>query len=297
MGGSKLDVPLVTLNTGYKMPIVLFGTYKITGQDAIDLAVDTALDAGYRGFDTAKYYKNEAEIGNALEKFLPKYDLKREDIFLITKFPPASNTEATGADRLIQESLENFKTSYLDLVYVHYPKADERANDDPENFANRRDAYLALAKLKDSGKIRSIGVSNFVLRHFQEIPKYSSVVPAATQLEYHPHFTRNDIRKYCKEQGIYFQAFSSLGRHHPDLIGDPVVAEISQKHGVNPETVLLAFPLSQGIGIVPKSSNPDRIRENFNAIRFKLSQEEIEKLNARDKNKYYISRAHGWEVL
>uniref|UniRef100_A0A914BYC8 NADP-dependent oxidoreductase domain-containing protein n=1 Tax=Acrobeloides nanus TaxID=290746 RepID=A0A914BYC8_9BILA len=278
------------------MPIVLFGTYKITGQDDIDLAVDTALDAGYRGFDTAKYYKNEAEIGNALEKFLPKYGLKREDVFLITKFfPPASNTEAE-VYRLIQESLENLKTSYLDLVYVHYPKAEEKSNDDPENFADRRDTYLALAKLKESGKIRSIGVSNFVLRHFQEIPKYSSVVPAATQLEYHPHFTRNDIREHCKEQGIYFQAFSSLGRHHPDLIGDPAVVEISQKHGVNPETVLLAFPLSQGIGIVPKSSNPDRIRKNFNAIRLKLSQEEIEKLNARDKNQYYI-RAHGWEVL
>jgi len=284
--------PLVKLNTGATMPLVGFGTYKVTGQADIDKCVDAALQCGYRAFDTAKLYVNEPELGNALEKFLPKYGLKREDIFLTTKFFPLAEGNTEGVPKLIAESLTNLKTSYVDLVLIHYPKSSERSETDPENAVNRREAWLALEKIP-SDQVRAIGVSNYETWHIEEIKAYSSKVPAVNQVEYHPHFRRKELKDYCAKEGIYFQAFSSLGRHHPDLIADPIVVALAKKYNTTPQTILLSFATSQGVGIVPKSLSSERIRDNFHCLDVTLSREEIDKLNSIDVDQHYI-RCTGW---
>jgi len=286
--------PRVKLNSGWEIPLVGFGTYKVTGQETVDKAVDAALQYGYRHFDTAKLYVNEPELGNALEKFLPKYSLKREDIFITTKFFPAKEGNTELVPKLIEESLVNLKTSYLDMVLIHYPKAQDREVDDPENAVNRKDAWLALEKIPAS-KVRSIGVSNYEVCHIEEITKYSQKKPAANQVEYHPHFRRQELKDYCTKEGIFFQAFSSLGRQHPDLIGDPVVTELVKKYNTTPQIILLAFATSQGVGVVPKSESPERIRDNFKCLDVHLSAEDVQKLNSIEKDHNYI-RTTGWLV-
>ncbi|VDK77578.1 unnamed protein product [Litomosoides sigmodontis] len=283
------------LNTGYSIPMVGLGTYKIVGQDAITVAVNSALKAGYRLFDTAKYYVNERELGIALQELLPKYNLKREDVFVTTKFFLAETNNAEHARKMVDESLENLRTEYLDLVLIHYPKADVCKNNDPRNSENRKDAYLELEKLKGEQKIRSVGVSNYEVKHIEEIQHFGQSMPSVNQVEFHPHFTRNELRDYCKNKGIFFQAYSSLARNHPDLMSDSVIVETAKAHGSTPQVVVLSWALSLGIGILPKSSNPKRVIDNFKAVDMKLTEEEVETITELNRNKNYI-RCDGWNV-
>ncbi|KHN87996.1 Aldose reductase B [Toxocara canis] len=284
------------LNTGLPFPLVGLGTYKVTGQETITAVVDAALKAGYRMFDTAKYYHNEPELGNALQELLPKYGLKREDIYITTKFFPAAANNAEFARKMVDESLRDLKTSYIDLMLIHYPKAEACANDDPRNVVNRHDAYVELEKIKAEGKIRSVGVSNYEINHLEEIKQFGKMMPAVNQVEFHPHFTRQPLHDYCDKEGIFFQAFSSLARNHEDLIGDPVIVRVAEKHKTSPQLILLAWAHNIGVGIVPKSASPSRVIENFKVVDLKLSQEELDEISKLNRDKHYI-RCEGWNVL
>ncbi|CAJ0602947.1 unnamed protein product [Cylicocyclus nassatus] len=283
------------LNTGFYIPLIGLGTYKITGNQ-VKPAVDAALSCGYRMFDTAKYYVNEPELGEALEELLPKYNLKRSDIFITTKFFPDANDTAAAARKLVGESLSNLKTKYLDMVLIHYPKASELDEKDERNPLHRKLTYIELEKLKDEGLIRSVGVSNYESRHIEEIKQYGKMMPCANQVEYHPHFTRDELKDYCKKEGIFFQAFSSLARQQPELIHDPVVVDLAKKHGISVPLVLLSWALCQGVGIVPKSATPQRIIDNLEVANVKLSEDEIESLHKLNRDQHYI-RCYGWRVL
>lgn len=282
------------LNTGYNIPLVGFGTYKVTGENVLP-AIDAALTAGYRMFDTAKYYHNEKELGAAIKELLPKHGLSRSDIFITTKFFPESENSRETCRGYVEESLTNLDTNYIDMYLVHYPKPNACENDDPKNAEYRRIAYEVLEEAQAAGKIHSIGVSNYEIHHLEELKKNSKVEPCANQVEYHPHFTRSDLHKYCKDNKIFFQAFSSLARHEPALIEDPVVVELAKKHNTTVPLVLLAWALRQDVGIVPKSVTPARIAENFKVIDIQLTSEEIESLSRLDKGQHYI-RCTGWLV-
>uniref|UniRef100_A0A0N5BC52 Aldo_ket_red domain-containing protein n=1 Tax=Strongyloides papillosus TaxID=174720 RepID=A0A0N5BC52_STREA len=283
------------LNNGVKMPYVGLGTYKIVGQEAIDIAVKGALAAGYRMFDTAKYYHNEKELGIAFEKYLPEFNLTRDDIFITTKFWLSGSDNDSATKKHVKESLELLKTNYLDLVLIHYPKSDDCDNDDPRNYDHRKDAYLALCELYNQGIIKAIGVSNYEVFHLKNIPSYSDIVPTVNQCEFHPMFTRDDIRKYCKEHNIFFQAFSSLARFHDDVIKNKTIVEMAKKHETSVPLLLLAFALCQNVGVVPKSTSPERIAENITATKIKLSQGDVDVLNGLNINQHYI-RCTGWLV-
>uniref|UniRef100_A0AC35U686 Aldo_ket_red domain-containing protein n=1 Tax=Rhabditophanes sp. KR3021 TaxID=114890 RepID=A0AC35U686_9BILA len=283
------------LNNNEKLPLVGFGTYKIATQDEVNTAVDAALSSGYRMFDTAKYYNNEDFLGHALKEYLPRYNLKREDIFITTKtFPDRDDTFENGKNHVLK-SLKDLQTEYIDLYLIHYPKSDFRENDDPMNAYNRKELYLALVASQKAGLIKSIGVSNYEVRHLREIPSYSDVVPAVNQLEFHPLFTRNDIREYCKQHNIFFQAFSSLARFHEDVIKNDVIVKMAEKYSVTVPILLLAFAVCQNVGIIPKSSSPARIKENFKVVDVKISKEDIRKLMDLDTGKHYI-RCTPWLV-
>lgn len=283
------------LNTGFYIPLIGLGTYKITGEQ-VKPAVEAALGCGYRMFDTAKYYKNEQDLGEALSELLPKYNLSRSDIFLTTKFFPVADDPSNGARKHVMESLELLKTDYIDMVLIHYPKAEKLDEKDERNPLHRKLTYLELEKLKDEGKIRSVGVSNYESQHIEEIKTYGKMMPCANQVEYHPHFTRDELKEYCSKEGIFFQAFSSLARLQPELVQDPVLLDLVKKHSTTVTMVLLSWALSQGVGIIPKSATPERIVENLKVTELELSQEEIELLHKLNRNQNYI-RCCGWRVL
>ncbi|VDK44395.1 unnamed protein product [Cylicostephanus goldi] len=202
-------------------------------------AVDAALAAGYRLFDTAKFYFNEAELGQALEICLPNHNLRREDVFITTKlYPSGSNNFLAEIESTVEESLHNLRTDYIDLVLIHFPKTKETKLDDPKNAIHRRNAYLALEKLKLSDKIHSVGVSNYEIRHLEEIKKYGQNMPAVNQVEYHPHFTRDELKDYCDNNGIFFQAYSSLARQNEDLLEHEIVSKLAEKYNTSAQVSL-----------------------------------------------------------
>uniref|UniRef100_A0A914ICZ4 NADP-dependent oxidoreductase domain-containing protein n=1 Tax=Globodera rostochiensis TaxID=31243 RepID=A0A914ICZ4_GLORO len=293
--------PLIKLNSGYLMPLVGLGTYKLSvDQELVNAAICAALQSGYRQFDTAKLYSNERELGDAFEKSLPKFGLRREDIFLCTKFwalPP--DQASVKVPQLVEESLLNLKTSYLDLVLIHYPKPgppqDENNADAEGNLASRRECWRALEKMPKD-KVRSIGVSNYEVRHLEEMDGYASTMPAVNQVEFHPHFRRKDIKAYCDDRGIFFQSFASFARQNSELLNEPTVVELAQKHDTTPQNVLLSFATSQGVGVVPKSTNPQRIHANFECLQLKLSTDDIRKLCSIPERGNYI-RNTPWLVL
>ncbi|GMT23825.1 hypothetical protein PFISCL1PPCAC_15122, partial [Pristionchus fissidentatus] len=286
--------PSTQLRTGFSIPLVGLGTYKIVGDD-VHPCVEGALKAGYRLFDTAKYYKNEPELGAALEELAPKYGVKREDLFLTTKFFPDKDNVTEGARQKVEESLKNLRTNYIDMVMIHYPKSDDRENEDVMNKEARKDIYVELEKLKEEGKIRSVGVSNYEIQHIEEIKEFGKEMPVANQVEYHPHFTREELKEYCKKEGIFFQAFSSLGRQEPALIEDEDLVSIAKSKGVSVQLVLLAWAVSQGVGIVPKSASPNRIIDNWKVLDVSLTEEEVNRLASKNLGKNYI-RCTGWLV-
>ncbi|CAJ0953287.1 unnamed protein product, partial [Mesorhabditis belari] len=290
----------VMLNTGHRMPMIGLGTYKIAGPDVVN-ALDAALRIGYRCFDTAIKYGNEAELGAAFEILLPIHRLKREDIFIASKIFPAEKNFVEECEKGVEESLVKLRTSYIDLYLVHYPTYDvfsEEADKDPINKERRRETYLTLKRIAAQGKIRSVGVSNFEPHHLEELDDLNDP-PAVNQVEFHPHFTRKNIIKACKDRGIVFTAFGSLGRMEPSLFQDEALERLTEEMGCNRAQVLISYALSQEIPVCPKSIHEERLKQNFAAYKFRLSDEKVEALNARNKpgtQGNYI-RAYGWRVV
>uniref|UniRef100_A0A7E4V356 Aldo_ket_red domain-containing protein n=1 Tax=Panagrellus redivivus TaxID=6233 RepID=A0A7E4V356_PANRE len=286
----------VQFHDGNAIPLLGFGTYKIVEQEAVETALDAALANGYRLIDTAKYYVNEPQLGIAIEKLLPKHGLTRKDVFLTTKIWPSGEDDYNFTVKGVEESLVNLKTDYLDLVLIHYPKSNTHADDDhATNKATRKAMWQALEAAKAKGQVRSIGVSNFLPRHIEELKEFSSTIPVLNQVEVHPHFTRNDIRKYCADNKIVFQGYSVLGRHNEELIKDVIVETIAKKYDVPVEILLIAFLVAQDYTVVVKSATPSRIAANTAALSVPLTKADIEQLYNLNKDKNYI-RTTPWLV-
>ncbi|KAG5682751.1 hypothetical protein PVAND_012084 [Polypedilum vanderplanki] len=247
-----------TLNTGHKIPMIGLGTYLIQGTDQTLKVIDEALKAGYRLFDTAHMYNNERYLGNAFKTLLPKHNLRREDIFITTKFVPSTsykNEEDYLA--LVQESLTNLQTSYLDMI-----------------------AWKALSKFKEQGLIRSIGVSNFLIRHLEELKKECEVVPALNQVEYHPKCYDFELLQYCKDNGILMQAYSSLGTSsNRSLRNDKTVVNISKNYSKSASQILLKWALKRNVGIIPKASSKNHLEQNMD-MNFDIFEDDMKILDS-----------------
>uniref|UniRef100_A0A1I8BZ91 Aldo_ket_red domain-containing protein n=1 Tax=Meloidogyne hapla TaxID=6305 RepID=A0A1I8BZ91_MELHA len=191
---------------GYEIPLIGLGTYALWNQTDVDRAVDAALEAGYRLFDTANFYNNEKELGNSFKKLLPKYNLKRENIFITTKANIQSPNVEENARKMVQHSLDSLQCGYIDLQLIHYPKDWGTSDKNSENGNHRMRIYRVFEEYKDSGHIRSIGVSNFEGRHIDELWDNVKYRPVVNQCEFHPHLTRPELVEYCRDKGIFFQA-------------------------------------------------------------------------------------------
>ncbi|XP_046846962.1 9,11-endoperoxide prostaglandin H2 reductase-like isoform X2 [Xenia sp. Carnegie-2017] len=263
------------------------GTWQMVSKDGEDIvfkALDSALKSGYRMFDTASAYKNEEDIGKSLKILLPKYGLKRSDIFITSKLAPYDQGLDTAYSACLR-SIENIGYEYLDLYLIHWPGAAQLKREDPVNLTRRKESWKALEKLLREGRVKSIGVSNYTVKHLEEMKTYSTVLPAVNQVEYHPYLNQKTLLKYCKDNNIAMQAYSSLGIGK--LVHDSVFVDIGKKYGKTSAQVLYRWAIEHDVAILPKSTNSSHIEQNMEIFAFTLSPEDMITLDNMDKNTHF----------
>ena len=248
------------LRNGVQMPSVGYGTYKTTdGKD--EQLISMALEAGYRLLDTAAFYGNEEFIGNAIRKS----KIPREELFLTSKvWKTELGYEKTM--KSFEQSLLRLGTEYLDLFLIHWPRPDLET----KNWEKLvQESWKALEDLYQQGKIKSIGVSNFLPHHLEVLKETAQVLPMVDQLELHVGYMQEAAVQYCKENGLQVQAWSPLGRRR--VLEEPMVLQMAQKYGVSPAQLLLKFLLQQGIAVIPKASSFERMKQNLVDLKFEIS--------------------------
>lgn len=275
---SSSTSPTVMLSTGVQMPILGLGTYKLVGPENVYQAVDAALAAGYRSFDSAAVYRNEADLGRALKELLPKHGLTRADVFITSKLGPKD--QGQGSMEAALHSLSQLDLGYIDLYLIHWPGTQGLQVSDQRNPGNRAKSWASLEELHAQGKLKAIGVSNYNPTHMKELMQSCKIPPALLQVEFHPQLCQIELRSVCKEYGVCFQAYSSLGKG--ELLSHPVVLEVAKNCDRTPAQVLLRWAVQQGVPVLPKSSNPDRIQRNTELFDFSLSDADMDKLSTLD---------------
>ncbi|XP_026051790.1 uncharacterized protein zgc:110782 [Carassius auratus] len=269
-------VPSVTLMSGVQMPLLGLGTYKLQDREQLKKSVSSALQAGYRAFDTGAVYGNEALLGQVLKELLPKYGLSREDVFIISKLAPLDHGPRAKEGCL--RSLEQLDCEFIDLYLVHWPGVEGLDPGDSRHSEYRAQSWAALEEFYASGRFKAIGVSNYTAKHIMELLTSCRVPPAVLQIECHPKLIQRELRELCMETGIHFQAYSSLGKGA--LLREPEVMDIVRSCGRTPAQVLMRWAVQQGISVLPRSSQPCRVQENAQVFDFQLSEMDIMRLDA-----------------
>jgi diketogulonate reductase-like aldo/keto reductase len=265
----------LTLNNGVELPALGLGVFQTPADETRD-AVRAALDAGYRHIDTAAAYANEREVGEAVSAS----GVDRSEIFLETKI--------WISDYGYDETLHGFEKSaaklgveQIDLLILHQAL--------PSAFERTREAYRALETLLADGKVRAIGVSNFMVDHLTTLLDRAEVVPAVNQIEVHPYFVQPKVQAFGAEHGILTQAWSPIGGitfyrdgEHTSTLQDPVIGGIASAHGKTPAQVMLRWGIQHGRSVIPKSTKPGRIAENIDVFDFELTADELAAIDALD---------------
>lgn len=256
------------LNNGYPMPSVGLGVYKISDEDTTKV-VNAAIDAGYRAFDTAYFYDNEASLGRALKD----NSVDREDLFITTKLW----NDYQGYEKTFEyfnKSIENLQTDYLDLFLIHWPcEADGLF----------LETYKAMEELYEQGKVKAIGVCNFNVHHLEKLMAQSSIKPMVNQIEVHPYFNQQELQEFCDRHDIKVTAWMPLMRNR-GLLDDPVIVKIADKYHKTPAQVVLRWHLAHNRIIIPKSQTPKRIQENIDILDFNLELTEVAEIDALNRN-------------
>lgn len=254
------------LNNNSTFPIICFGTFRICGRDTIYNVLDTAFNVGYRAIDTAAVYGNEEDIGIALKTLLPKYKLKRQDIFITSKLAPHDHGDENKVRNAVYGSLKKLNTPYLDVYLIHWPAAGGLSPANPINATIRANTWKILEELYDNGKgiLKSIGVSNYTAQHITEIIQSGATIPAINQIEFHPHWQQTEeLHSICSKHRILLQAYSSLGgTSNKSLLKDPTVLHVATRNNISAAKVLLRWALQRNYAVVPKSITPEKIKEN-----------------------------------
>jgi diketogulonate reductase-like aldo/keto reductase len=265
----------VTLNNGVEMPALGFGVFQTPPQETID-AVEAALRTGYRHIDTAAAYANEREVGEGIRRS----GLARSDVFVETKVW-ISDYGYDATLHAFDKSAGKLGIDQIDLFILHQAL--------PSRFDLTLDAYRALEKLLADGRVRAIGVSNFMPDHLDELLKNTDVVPAVNQIEVHPYFSQPEVRAADAEHGILSQAWSPIGGitfyregQHTSTLEDPTITGIAKAHGKTPAQVMLRWHVQEGRSAIPKSTKPHRIAENFDVFDFDLTADELAAIDALD---------------
>ena len=265
----------VTLNNGVKMPIVGFGTFLIHGTECEESVLE-AIKVGYRHIDTAEAYGNEEFVGNAINKC----GVPREELFITTKVNFKSYEYET-AKATVLKSLEKLQVEYLDLVLLHWP------------FGNYYAAYRALEDLYDEGKVKALGISNFNPDRMIDLLNFNRVTPAVNQVETHLLSQQTELIDWMKKYNVQHEAYAPLGQGRKnEMFENPELVKVAQKHGKTPAQIALKFQIQRGIVVIPKTTNPARMKENIDLFNFELSEDEINILKRLDKNDPMIGNPH-----
>lgn len=255
----------IRLRDGRDIPRIGLGVFQARAGGETRAAVLSALEIGYRHIDTAKIYGNEGDVGQAIaESGIP-----REQIFVTTKLWN-SDHGYQSARKACRESLARLGLDYVDLYLIHWPVPQKR-----------KESWRALCELKAEGLCRSIGVSNYMIRHLEELRSTSEVLPAVNQVEVSPFCTRRELRAYCREQGVVVEAYSPLTKGI--RLGHPAVVALGRKYGRSPAQILIRWAIQHEMVVLPKSSNPTRIRENAAVFDFEIAAEDMRALDGLDE--------------
>lgn len=261
-----MNVPKIELSSGEPIPQVGLGTWQVTDEKDFFAAFEAAIDCGYRHFDTAQAYDNEQYLGEAIEKS----NVDRKDLFITTKIHLTNITTGRTATSFSQ-SLEKLKTDYVDLLLLHFPVS-----------VARKRAWKVLEQIQADGQARSIGVSNYTVKHLEGMKKYADVTPAVNQVELHLFLQQPELIEYCKDNNIVVEAYSPLARGK--ALHEPLLNEIAKKYSKSPAQIMLRWLVQNDLVIIPKSVTPSRIKENIDIFDFEISGGDMAKLKTLESN-------------
>ena len=261
----------VFLNNDRKMPLLGLGVYKATGENEAENAIISAVKCGYRMIDTASAYKNEENVGRGIARC----GIPRKELFITTKI--WNNAQRLGdVEGAFQRSLDRLGLDYIDLYLIHWPV--------PGCYLS---TWKEMEKILSSGRALSIGVSNFEIRHLEELRKVSGIVPAVNQIECHPLCYPKELIDYCQANGIQVQAYAPLARGA--YLDHDVLCVMGTKYAHTPAQVGLRWVVQKGISVIPKSVHPDRIESNANIFDFSIDQEDMDLLDTLNENYHSAS--------
>lgn len=250
------------LSNDLSIPLIGFGTWQITGEDAYEATLK-ALNMGYRHIDTAMIYRNELEVGRAIADS----EIPREELFITTKLWNDDHENVHAAFNL---SIKKLGLDYVDLYLMHWP------------LPTRVDAYKEMEKIQESGRAKSIGVSNFTIIHLESFLPQVSIKPVINQVEFHPFLNQIELHKYCTENSIVLEAYSPLA--HAKNIDNEKLTTMADKYDKSPAQLMLRWATQQGIVVIPKSSNEGRMKQNLESIEFDIEADDMQEMSSWNEN-------------
>jgi diketogulonate reductase-like aldo/keto reductase len=298
----------ITLNNGQVMPTLGLGTWKAAPGEVGPAVKYALLEAGYRHIDGAYVYLNEKEIGQTYHEVFET--LKREDVFITSKLWNTHH-HAGAVEVACRQTLADLQLDYLDLYLMHWGVAFQSGGDDKPMGEDGKiltepipihETWEAMENLVKLGLVKSIGVANFTTMMLHDLLTYAKIKPVNNQIELHPYNNQSELVAYCQSQGIAVTAYSPLGGRDPNnpnsprLFADPLITELAVKYGKSPTQILLNWALSRGTIAIPKSVNPDRLKENLESVSFELAQTDIDLINGLNKNLRFIDPGKIWGI-
>ena len=266
---AAIQTPHLTLNDGRSIPQLGLGVFLVDPAEA-ERIVSEALEVGYRHIDTAMIYKNEEGVGRAIAKS----GIPRDELFITTKLWN-SDQGTDSARAALDTSLSKLGLDYVDLYLIHWPAP---------KYGKHVESWQTLVELRETGKARSIGVSNFMQTHLDDLAQASDVVPVVNQVELHPAFQQRELRAFQEPRGILTEAWGPLGQGKYELAELPGLAEIAERHGKTVQQVAIRWHLQEGIIVFPKTTKRSRMIENADVFDFELSADEMATVAAADRD-------------
>lgn len=261
----------ITLNNGLKIPQFGLGVFQIEGDDATKKACLTALNMGYRHIDTAHAYQNERGVGAAIKES----GIPRKEIWITTKLWPSEYGEGKTA-RAIDKMLKRLDTSYIDLLLLH------------QQIGDYMGAWKDMEKSVAEGKVKTIGLSNFESERLEEVVEAATIKPAVLQVECHPYFQQNALKKRIATYGTEIESWYPIGHGDAGLIGESLFTDLAKKYGKTNVQIILRWHIQEGTIVFPRSTNPEHIRENFDIFDFSLTEEEMNQIRSLEKGQRFF---------